>query len=229
VTTVRAAASRSAATPGLRRASEVVLVAGTAIAVAAASGPLWATRVGVVVAVVAAVVACVCAWRELFHAERRHARTLLQTSQRHGTELREERRRNAEVVDTLTERVHQTVAVVDGQRVTIAGLRHEVFVLEGDRTALRATVDDRDRTIGSLRTTVQRQEVLITGLETRVAQLEVEQQDGRDGAEVHQMPRRPQDELDAVAEREDSLVLDLRPLETVQSVLPNYEADRRFG
>jgi hypothetical protein len=229
VTTVRAAASRSAATPGLRRASEVVLVAGTAIAVAAASGPLWATRVGVVVAVVAAVVACVCAWRELFHAERRHARTLLQTSQRHGTELREERRRNAEVVDTLTERVHQTVAVVDGQRVTIAGLRHEVFVLEGDRTALRATVADRDRTIGSLRTTVQRQEVLITGLETRVAQLEVEQQDGRDGAEVHQMPRRPQDELDAVAEREDSLVLDLRPLETVQSVLPNYEADRRFG
>ena len=68
VTSVRASASRSTPTAGLRRASEVVLVAGTVIAVAAAFGPLWATRVGVAVAVAAAVVACVCAWRELFNA-----------------------------------------------------------------------------------------------------------------------------------------------------------------
>ena len=74
MTSVRASASRSAPTSGLRRASEIVLVAGTVIAVAAAFGPLWATRVGVAVAVAAAVVACVCAWRELFNAERRHAR-----------------------------------------------------------------------------------------------------------------------------------------------------------
>ncbi|GAA1426575.1 hypothetical protein GCM10009616_01510 [Microlunatus lacustris] len=225
MTSVRASASRSATTPGLRRASEVVLVTGTVIAVAAAFGPVWATRVGVGVAVVAAVVACVCAWRELFNAERRHARTLLQTSQRHGAQLREERRHNAEVVDTLTDRVRATVAVVDGQQVTIAALRHEVFSLEGDRTSLRTAVADRDRTITSLRTTVQKQEVQITGLETRV--LELEHELDEDGAQVHQLPRRPQDELDAATEREDSLVLDLHTLETIRGVLPNYEVGRR--
>jgi predicted RNase H-like nuclease (RuvC/YqgF family) len=227
VTSARASASRSAATSRLRRASEVVLVAGTVIAVAAAFGPHWATRVGVAVAVAAAVVGSVCAWRELFHVERRHAHTLLQTTQRHGDQLREERRHNAEVVDTLTERVLETVAVVDGQRVTIAGLRHEVFSLEGDRTSLRTAVADRDRTITSLRTTVQKQEVQIEGLETRVAELEQELDE--DGAQVHRLPALPQDELDALTEREDSLVLDLRTLETIRGVLPNYEADRRFA
>jgi chromosome segregation ATPase len=227
VTSVRASASRSAATSRLRRASEVVLVVGTVVAVAAAFGPAWAARVGVAVAVAAAVVACVCAWRELFNAERRHARTLLQTSQRHGAQLRDERRHNAEVVDTLTDRVRETVAVVDGQRVTIAGLRHEVFALEGDRTSLRAAVADRDRTITSLRTSVQKQEVEIAGLETRVAELVHELDE--DGVQVHRLPALPQDELDALTEREDSLVLDLRTLETVRGVLPNYEADRRFA
>ncbi|SDR76793.1 hypothetical protein SAMN04488543_0388 [Friedmanniella luteola] len=227
MTSVRASASRSAPTSRLRRASEVVLVVGTVVAVAAAFGPAWATRVGVAVAVAAAVVACVCAWRELFNAERRHARTLLQTSQRHGAQLREERRRNAEVVDTLTDRVRETVAVVDGQRVTIAGLRHEVFALEGDRTSLRTAVADRDRTITSLRTAVQKQEVQITGLEARVAELVHELDE--DGAQVHRLPALAQDELDALTEREDSLVLDLRTLETIRGVLPNYEADRRLA
>ena len=228
VTTARSSGSRSAPTSRLRRASEVVLVGGTVVAVLAAFGPAWATRVGVAVAVTAAVVACVCAWRELFHAERRHARTLLQTSQRHGLQLRDERRRNAEVVDTLTERVRQTVGVVDGQRVTIASLRHEVFSLEGDRTSLRTAVADRDRTISSLRSTVQKQEVRITGLESRLQELEHDQDGGT--AQVHQMPHPLNEaELAAIAENEDSAVLDLRTLETVRGILPNYEEDRRFA
>nr|WP_294694972.1 hypothetical protein [uncultured Friedmanniella sp.] len=226
--TARPSASRSAPTSRLRRASEVVLVSGTLVAGVAAFGPSWSTRLGVVVAVVAAVVACVCAWRELFHAERRHARTLLQASRRHGAQLREERVRNAEVVDTLTERVRETVAVVDGQRVTIAGLRHEIFSLEGDRTSLRTAVADRDRTISSLRSTVQKQEVQIAGLENRLQEL-VDEQD-EDAAEVHQLPHRLNAaELAAIADHEDSAVLDLRTLETVRGVLPNYEEDRRFA
>ena len=228
MTSARSSASRSAPTSRLRRASEVVLVGGTVVAVLAAFGPAWATRVGVVVAVVAAVVACVCAWRELFHAERRHARTLLQASQRHGVQLRDERQRNAEVVDTLTERVRETVAVVDGQRVTIAGLRHEVFSLEGDRTSLRTAVADRNRTISSLRSTVQKQEVQITGLQTRLQELEHEHDEIT--AEVHRLPSRLNaDELAAIADHEDSAVLDLRTLETVRGILPNYEEDRRFA
>ena len=232
MTSARSSASRSAPTSRLRRASEVVLVGGTVVAVLAAFGPAWATRVGVVVAVVAAVVACVCAWRELFHAERRHARTLLQASQRHGVQLRDERQRNAEVVDTLTERVRETVAVVDGQRVTIAGLRHEVFSLEDDRTSLRTAVADRNRTISSLRNTVQKQEVQITGLQTRLQELEHEHEHEHDEitAEVHRLPSRLNaDELAAIADHEDSAVLDLRTLETVRGILPNYEEDRRFA
>lgn len=229
VTSPRAAsASRSAPTSRLRRASEVVLAGGSVVAVLAAFGPVWATRLGVVVAVAAAVVACVCAWRELFHAERRHARSLLQASQRHGVQLRDERRRNAEVVDTLTERVREAVAVVDGQRVTIAALRHEVFSLEGDRTSLRTALADRERTISSLRSTVQKQEVQISGLETRLHGLE-HVPDG-DAAEVHHLPhRRSAADLATIADHHDSAVLDLRTLETVRGILPNYEEDRRFA
>ncbi len=227
MSTIRTAASRTADTPRLRRTAQVVLVVGSVTASAAAFGPVWATRVGVAVAVAAAVVACVCAWRELFHAERRHARTLAQTSQRHGAQLRDERRRNAEVVDTLTERVRVTVGTVEGQRVTLVRLRQEVATLEGERSALRTTVADRDRTITSLRTSVHKLEARIAALVARIAELEHELHEG--GAELHQLPHRPQDDHDVLTEREDSLVLDFRTLETVRGVLPNYEADRRFA
>ncbi len=227
MTTARISATRTAETPRLRRAAQVVLVVGSVTAAAAAFGPVWATRAGVAVAVAAAVVACVCAWRELFHAERRHARTLVQTSQRHGAQLRDERRRNAEVVDTLTERVRATVGVVEGQRVTLVRLRQEVATLEGERSALLTTVADRDRSITSLRTTVQKLEARLSALVARIADLERTLDQG--GAEVHQLPLRPQDGLDEITEREDSLVLDLRTLETVRGVLPNYEADRRYA
>lgn len=222
-TTVSATAARSAPTSRLRRASEVVLVAGTVLAVLAAFGPTWVTRVGVGVAVAAAVIACVCAWRELFNTERRHARATLESSQRHGTQLREERRRNAEVIDTLTDRVRETAAVVDVHRVTIAGLRTDIDTLEGDRATLRTAVADRDRSLCSLRTTVQKQERHISHLESQLADLERPD----DAAEVHHMPRRHQ--MPGGSEHEDSAVLDLRTLETLRAILPNYEEDRRFG
>lgn len=229
MTTPRAATPhRSAPAPRLRRVSEVVLIAGTVVALLAAFGPTWATRVGVGVASASAVVACVCAWRELFNAERRHARSMLHASQRHGAQLRDERRRSVGVVDALTTRVRETVAVADGQRVTIDGLRHQVFSLEGDRTSLRTAVADRDRTLTSLRTTVQKQEVQIADLETRLDAFEPEDELG--SAEVHHLPRRVRAELDAVAAELDAPeagVLDLRTLETVRGVLPNYEEDRR--
>lgn len=223
-TAVSATAARSASTSRLRRASEVVLVAGTVLAVLAAFGPTWVTRAGVGVAVAAAVVGCVCAWRELFNTERRHARATLESSQRHGTQLREERRRNAEVVDTLTDRVRETAAVVDVHRVTIAGLRNDIDTLEGDRATLRTAVADRDRSLGSLRTTVQKQERHISHLESQLAELERRPDDA---AEVHHMPRRHQ--MPGGSEHEDSAVLDLRTLETLRAILPNYEEDRRFG
>lgn len=209
---------------------------GTVVALASVLGPVWATRAGVVVAVAAAVVGCVCAWRELFHAERRHARTMLQTTERHGAQLRDERRRNAAVVGTLTERVRAVTRVVEGQQVTIAALRHEVFALEGDRTTLRGRLEDRDRTISSLRTTVQKQDVELGSLRDRATALRQQAESLREDlaalredAEVHHLPRRVRAELEAVTVGAESDVLDLRTLETVRGVLPNYEAERRFG
>jgi hypothetical protein len=238
VTSTRAASTprHRARTSRLRRTSEIVLVAGTVVALLSLLGPAWATRVGVVVAVAAAVTASVCAWRELFAVERRHARTLLQTAQRHGAQLREERRHNAGVVDALTERVRAVTRVVEGQQVTIAALRHEIFALEGDRTTLRGRLADRDRTVTSLRTTVQKQDVELTALRERAAglraQAEALQTDLaslRDDAEVHHLPRRIRTELEVVAAGAESDVLDLRTLETVRGILPNYEGERRFG
>jgi predicted RNase H-like nuclease (RuvC/YqgF family) len=235
---------RKAPTSRLRRASEVVLVSGTLLAVLSLFGPGWATRAGIAVAIASAIVACVCAWRELFSAERRHARSMLAASQRHGAELRDERRRNAEVVETLTDRVQAAGRTIEGQQVTIAALRHEVFGLEGDRTSLRGALRDRDRTITSLRTTVQKQEVELGSLRTDLGSLrenlaslqedlasfqqDTFHEDGPgDGAAVSHLPRRHRAELEAVAAVSGSEVLDLRMLETARAVLPNYEEDRR--
>lgn len=211
-------AVRSARPSRLRRASEAVLVAGTVLAVAAAFGPS-AARAGVGIAVAAAVLACVFAWRELFDAERTHARTMLTASQRHGSQLREERQHNASVVETLTGRVREATRVVDGQVVTITALRHEVFALEGDRTTLRGQLQQRDKVISWLRSTVRSQDAELTSLRTR---LQVEG-DERAAAEVHRLPRRVRAEFAAVEQS------DVTDLPTFASVLPNYEEDRRLA
>jgi len=223
----RTSAGQRAARPsGLRRASEVVLVTGTVLAVAAAFGPHWATRAGIAVAVVSAVAACVFAWRELFAVERSHARTLLQTSQRHGQQLREEREHNASVVDSLVERVRESTGTVGEQRRTIASLRHEVFALEGDRTQLRGDLQQRDRVIGSLRSTVRAQDSTIRGLEERLREVEPGTTELETTSEVRHMPRRR--ELEAAAPAAEPL--DRRTLATAfAGVLPNYEEDRRLA
>jgi hypothetical protein len=219
---------RRAPVSRLRRTSEVVLVSGTVLALLSVIGPGWAPRAGVVVAVAAALVACFCAWRELFHAERAHARSVLELLRRHGHQLREERTRNAEVVEALTGRVQAAGRTIDGQSVTIAGLRQSVTALEGDRIVLRRTLGDRDRTIAALRTTVQRQDVELVALRTDLASLQADLEAPAESGEVHHLPRRSaRAELDALTAGEASAVVDLRTLETVRGVLPNYEADRR--
>ncbi len=194
-----------------------MLVVGTVLAVAAAFGPTWATRIGVGIAVVAAVTACVLAWRELFAAERSHAQTLLQATQRHGDQLRTEREHNASVVTTLSGRVREVTGVVEGQRVRIAGLRHEIFALEGDRTTLRGQLQQRDKVISWLRSTVRSQDAEIDTLRTQLQAAA----DAR--ADVHHLPRRSRSEFAAVEQS------DVTDLPTFAAVLPNYEVDRRLA
>jgi hypothetical protein len=200
-----APAARRERTSRLRRATQLVLGVGTVLALGSAFGPLWLVRVGLVVAVLAGVLACSLAWRELSAARRQHARAMLSATQEHGATLHEERTRNASVVDALTERVQSAGMVIAGQRVTIASLRGEVASLAGDKTRLVGELRARDGVITSLRETVSAQEAELASRPTE------------DDAEVHHLPRRA-----------DLAALDPQLIETAM-VLPNYEGDRQVG
>lgn len=190
----KSAPSRQAKPTLLRRASEIVLVAGTVLAVAAAFGPTWLVRVGVGVAVVTAVVACVLAWREHFSTRRAHAAQMLQASQQHGKVLSEERTRNGQVVDTLTRRVKDAEVVIGGQRVIIATLRGEISTLKGDSVYLRSEVKHRETVITSLRETVRSREAELVALQAEA-----------DSAAVHPMRHRvPAEDESAWAELPDA-------------------------
>ena len=222
-----AAAKRKEAVSPLRRTSEIVLVTGTVVSVIAAFGPTWAVRLGIAVAIVAAVIACLFAWRELFSARRQHARAMLAASVDHGRALTEDRTRNAAVVDTLRARITDAGVLIEKQRVTIAELKMRISGLKGDKAYLRAEVDHRESVISALRDTVRAREAELIALRDEP------------GAEVHTMPRRvftePEPEADATPTAEElwtdgshPTVVDLKTLDTAM-VLPNYEVDRRVG
>jgi hypothetical protein len=209
VTTVtsQATASRRLKPSALQRISEVVLIAGTVGAVAAASGPLWMVRIGVAAAITAALVACAFAWRDLNAARHAHAQAMLQAAREHGARMSEERGRNAAVVDALSMRIADAGKVIERQRTRLAQQRLEMSSLDEERAYLRGEIDYRDKAITALRETVPNQDAeLITSSD-------------QSEAEVHHMPRRILVGHDFVWQElsaEDELV-----------VLPNYEADRQ--
>jgi len=233
------AVGRKAQPSNLRRASGIVLVAGTVLAVGAAFGPTWLVRIGVGVAVAAAVIACALAWKEIFTGRRQHALQTLEASQRHGATLREERTRNGAVVDTLTRRVSDAGAVITGQqavivdlRTEVAGLRTEHEDLQTQHAGLQTQLVERDTMITSMRRTVGTQQAELAALRPAEA-------DGETGADVRHMPRRVLAEHESTwGEVPDAdelwrdgshpTVVDLRVVDTAM-VLPNYEVDRRVG
>ena len=177
-------ASRRARTSPLRRAAKIVLIIGTAISLGSAFGPTWVTKIGIAIAIVAAAVGCSLAWRELWQTRRAHARQLLQISKEHGSALSEERRHNASVLDTMSQRVRDYVLVVEGQKITIAQLRSQVSALRGDNAYLKTEIAHREKVITSLRDTVRAREAeLITML-------------AEESAAVENMPRRVLSELE---------------------------------
>jgi hypothetical protein len=205
--TSQATASRRLKPSALQRISEVVLIAGTVGAVAAASGPLWMVRIGVAAAITAALVACAFAWRDLNAARHAHAQAMLHAAREHGARMSEERGRNAAVVDALSMRIADAGKVIERQRTRLAQQRLEMSSLNEERAYLRGEIDYRDKAITALRETVPNQDAeLITSSD-------------QSEAEVHHMPRRILVGHDFVWQElsaEDELV-----------VLPNYEADRQ--
>jgi hypothetical protein len=223
VTTVtsQATASRRLKPSALQRISEVVLIAGTVGAVAAASGPVWVVRLGVAVAIIAALVACAFAWRDLNAARHAHAQAMLQAARHHGTRLTEERHRNAAVVDALSMRIADAGKVIERQRTRIAQQRLEMSSLNQDQAYLKGEIEYREKVIAALRDTVREREAeLITSSDEADAQ-------------IRHMPRRVFVGHDFVWQEmpaEGEIVPESVPvvdIKIIDAVLPNYEADRQ--
>lgn len=202
------------------RTTQTVLVVGSVLAIAAAFGPVWLVRAGVVVAIATCVATCLLAWRELADARRRHAHRLLISDRRHGDVLRTERTRNAEVVDALSERLSSTGMIVVGQRSTITHLRGEVGVLTTERDGLQEQVAERDGLIGLFRASLREQEAALLAVRAQQSELAA-QISAQADAEVHALPRRSRsaDERRAVDPEMAELAM----------ILPNYETTRRVG
>jgi hypothetical protein len=217
-----AIASRGLKASPLQRISEIVLITGTVAAAAAAAGSLWLVRLGVATAIMTALVACAFAWRELNSARHAHADAMLKASREHGAVLREERSRNAAVVDALGLRIRDAGRVIERQRMRIAEQRQEIAGLKDDRVYLRGEIEHREKVIFELREAVRERE---PELATPRADAE---------AEVHHMPRRVlagQEEFvwqelspeDEISESRQALV----DLKIISMALPNYEDDRQ--
>ena len=197
------------------------------MAVIAAFGPGWSVRLGVAVALAAAIMACTFAWRELWVTRRRHAKAMLAAVQDHGRQLTEERTRNAAVVEALSNRIADARTVIEKLRVMVAELKMQVSALRGDTVFLTGEVSHRETVITALRETVRAREAELISL--------------RDDAdfEVHHMPRRVLAEHESVWDEipgVDELwsngshptVVDLKTIDTAM-VLPNYEVDRKLA
>jgi hypothetical protein len=217
-----ATASRGLHTPPLQRISEVVLIAGTVAAVVSASGTIWFVRLGVAIAIAAALVACAFAWRELNTARRTQVQARLKTTREHGEALSEERSRNAAVVETLSGRISDARKVIEKQRVIIARERQQIGTLKDARTYMKREIEYRDQVISALRDAVREREAELIALR------------GEPDAQVHHMPRRVLAEQDFVWQPlsdDDELIGELRPrvadIKIIDMVLPNYEADRQ--
>ena len=221
-----ATASRGLKASPLQRISEIVLITGTVAAAATPAGPLWLVRLGVATAIMTALVACAFAWRELNSARHAHADAMLKASREHGAALREERYRNAAVVDALGLRIRDAGKVIERQRTRIAEQRVEIAGLREDRVYLRGEVEHRDKVIFELREAVRERE---PELDTVHAE-----SDADADAEVHHMPRRVlagQEEFvwqelspeDEISESRQSFV----DLKIISMSLPNYEDDRQ--
>jgi hypothetical protein len=219
--------SRRASTPPLRRAAKIVLITGTASSLGLAFGPTWATKIGIAVAVAAAIIGCMLAWRELWQVRRVHAHQLLEISKKHGKALSEERRHNAGVLDLMSKRVKEYVIVVEGQKITIAQLRGQVSALRGDNAYLKTEIAHRETVIGSLRETVRAREAELVALLTDDAEAEVHTLPRRVLAEITVGPEEIVAEGDLWTDGSHPTVVDLAPIE--ESALPNFEGSRQLA
>lgn len=169
----------------------MVLACGAVLSLAAAFGPLWFVRVGVVLAIAAGVVALVLAAREIrrrqFAAEREKAQIVRDQVAASSAERRESARTLQtmssynERADRRTTALRSDIEQLRGQLQSLLGengrLASDLSSLRGDNAALKLALGDRDTELLGLR----------RDLAAREAELQL-LQDGN--AEVLDLPRR---------------------------------------
>ncbi|NNG20830.1 hypothetical protein HJ590_14920 [Naumannella sp. ID2617S] len=169
---------RSREVSSSHRLTQVVLTVGTVLALAAAFGPLWVARVGVVIAVVAALLSVRFALAEVRQARAQHLREKVDALRAHGAQLSAERTQNREVVASLAEHNHRANRRIVELQGRIGSLRAELSTLKGDHVAVQSRLTQRDEQVAELR----------RDLATREAELEA-LREVEDSAEVLAMPR----------------------------------------
>lgn len=134
-------------------------------------------------AVIAGIGALVLVSQQLRDERRRHTAGQLRQIRDHGSALSTERRRNAEVVDVLTARVHETGTELNRQRGQNRRLGGKLAELSGSNASLRSELAGRDVTIVGLRETIRSRD-------TEIQFLRADQDLDELPAEVQGLPRR---------------------------------------
>lgn len=172
--------------------ARAILVGGAILSVAAAFGPVWVVRAGILLAIAGGVLALVNALGALRDQRRASGDQLLSQAKAHGTALHAERVHNAEVLGVLSARVSATreslasaAADAEQQRAKVVSLREELQTVHGRSTDLQHRVDDLQNQLSYSQETSAQQEA-----ELFVLRAEVEILAAESSAEIVGIPRR---------------------------------------
>lgn len=199
-----------------------ILALGTLLALASLAGPEPMLRIGVVVAIAAALGSIAASWREITSIRRQHAQDLLALSRRHRDELRMTRQRNDAVLKSVSGRAHRWRQEVDRLQSQVNGLRQELITLRLALGASRHSIIRAEATISGLRETLRDRD-------TEIALIRATEESP--SAAIYALPRRVADgpgRVGGATERTGIAVVRRGAAGTAaEPTLPNFEADRR--
>ncbi|MDO5501246.1 MAG: hypothetical protein Q4F67_16370 [Propionibacteriaceae bacterium] len=170
----------------------MILAAGALLAIGAAFGPVWVIRAGILIAIIAGVLATVLVWRQVRAEQQRRSRDVVEQAHAHGAALHTERNQHLSVLTTMesynkgaADKVRTLGEQIDQLRGQLATQQQQLAQVRGDNVALTAT-------ISKLRTELSAREAEVRALTD-------------DDAELLALPRRvaTRSDWDALPKAED--------------------------